>query len=211
MEEARAVAVAVAAEAHFKYENGGSSMRVPVEIIAAIAVVVILILVVMSTYNSLVVKRNRVQNAWSQIDVQLKRRFDLIPNLIETVKGYASHESKTLETVTAARTKYMSAGSHQDAMEANDALSQSLGRLFAVAEAYPDLKANTSFVSLQNELTNTEDKIGFSRQFYNDTAMTFNNAVQMFPSNIIAGIFGFKPEPFFRATEAETSVPEVKF
>ena len=180
-------------------------------IIGLLAVVLVLALLVMATFNGLVSKRNKVANSWSQIDVQLKRRFDLIPNLLETVKGYASHERQTFEAVTQARTNYMSAGNHQDAMKANGELSQGLGRLFAVAEAYPELKANTNFQDLQHELTKTEDKISFSRQFYNDVTMDYNNAVQMFPSSILANMFNFMEEPFFRADENETAAPQIKF
>ncbi len=174
-------------------------------------VLLVVALIAMAAYNGLVSKRNKVANSWSQIDVQLKRRFDLIPNLLETVKGYAAHERQTFETVTQARTKYMSAGSHQDAMSANAELTQGLGRLMAVAEAYPELKANENFQELQRELTKTEDKITFARQFYNDVTMDYNNAVQMFPTNILANMFNFIEEPFFRVDENETATPKVKF
>ncbi len=180
-------------------------------IIFLLVILVVIALIVVASYNGLVSKRNKVANSWSQIDVQLKRRFDLIPNLLETVKGYASHESQTLEAVTKARTNYMSAGTHQDAMNANTQLSQGLGRLFAVAEAYPELKANTNFLELQHELTKTEDKISFARQFYNDVTMDYNNAVQMFPSSILANMFNFIEEPFFRVDESETAAPQIKF
>lgn len=177
----------------------------------ALVILAVLVLIFIFMYNGLVGKRNKVRNAWSQIEVQLKRRFDLIPNLMETVKGYATHEKDTLEQVTAARTKYMSAGTPDDKMKANGELTQVLGRLFAVAEAYPDLKANTNFMELQTELSKTEDKIGFSRQFYNDVVMNYNNSVQMFPTNIIASMTGFKTEPFFDAEEAVYQAPKVKF
>lgn len=177
----------------------------------AIIVIVVLVLYVMATYNSLVGKRNKVKNSWSQIDVQLKRRFDLIPNLLETVKGYAAHEKETFQAVTEARTKYMSAGNHQDAIDADSALTKGLGKLFAVAEAYPELKANTNFLELQEELTKTEDKIGFARQFYNDVVMDYNNSVQMVPSSIVAGLFGFAPEEFIKVDEAEAAAPKIKF
>ena len=180
-------------------------------LIVLVIIVLVLALIVMATYNGLVGKRNKVANSWSQIDVQLKRRFDLIPNLLETVKGYAAHERQTFEAVTQARTNFMSAGSHQDAMKANVELSQGLGRLFAVAEAYPELKANTNFQDLQHELTKTEDKITFARQFYNDVTMDYNNTVQMFPSSILANMFNFIEEPFFTVDEAETAVPQIKF
>lgn len=178
-------------------------------IVLIVAGVLLLYFVLM--YNSLVGKRNKVKNSWGQIDVQLKRRFDLIPNLIETVKGYAKHERETFEAVTAARTKYLSAATPEDMMKANGEMTQVLGRLFAVAEAYPELKANVNFLELQGELSRTEDKISFARQFYNDVVMEYNNAVQMFPGNIIAGISGFREEPFFRADEDEKDAPQVKF
>ncbi len=180
-------------------------------VLVLIAIPLILAVIAMSTYNSLVSKRNKVANSWSQIDIQLKRRFDLIPNLLETVKGYASHERQTFEAVTRARTNYMSAGSHQDAMKANGELSQCLGRLFAVTESYPELKANGNFQELQRELSKTEDKISFARQFYNDVTMEYNNAVQMFPSSILAGMFSFIEEPFFRVEENETAAPQIEF
>lgn len=180
-------------------------MFIAIMILAALALILVLI------YNSLVAKRNKVRNSWSQIDVQLKRRFDLIPNLVETVKGYAAHERTAFEAVTAARTRYMSAATPQDAMQANGELSQVLGRLMAVVEAYPELKANTNFIQLQEQLSETENKIGFSRQFYNDVVMEYNNAVQMFPTSLVAGSFGFREEPFFRAEEGERTAPQVKF
>lgn len=183
----------------------------PTPIIVLIVIAVVILLYVMTTYNKLVGKRNKVANSWSQIDVQLKRRFDLIPNLLETVKGYAAHEKQTFEDVTQARTKYMSAGSHQDAIDADSELTKGLGKLFAVAEAYPDLKANTNFLELQEELTNTEDKISFARQFYNDVVMDYNNTVQMVPASIIAGMFKFTIEEFIHVDEAEAAVPKIKF
>lgn len=177
----------------------------------AIIILVVLALIFISIYNSLVGKRNKVRNSWGQIDVQLKRRFDLIPNLVETVKGYAAHEKSTYEQVTEARTKYMSAGTPEDMMKANGELTQVLGRLFAVAEAYPELKANTNFQELQAELSKTEDKISFSRQFYNDVVMDYNNSVQMFPSSFIASLTGFREEAFFNIDETEKEVPLIKF
>ena len=179
--------------------------------IILLAVVLVVALIVMSTYNGLVSKRNKVGNSWSQIDIQLKRRFDLIPNLLEVVKGYAAHERQTFEAVIQARNNFISAGSHQDAMKANGELSQGLGRLFAVAEAYPELKSNTNFQELQRELTKTDDKISFARQFYNDVTMDYNNAVQMFPSNILANMFNFVEEPYFNIDENETAAPQIKF
>jgi len=183
----------------------------PYFITVIVLVILALALYAVGTYNGLVKKRNKVLNSWSQIDVQLKRRFDLIPNLVEIVKGYAAHESQIFEKVSEARAKYMSAGSHQDAIKANNELSQGLGRLFAVSEAYPELKANTNFQELQRELSKTEDKISFSRQFYNDVVLDYNNAVQMFPSSFFANMFNFVEEPFFRVDENETEAPQIKF
>ncbi|MDO8685263.1 MAG: LemA family protein [Clostridiales bacterium] len=177
----------------------------------ALIVIGVLVVFFISIYNGLVGKRNKVKNSWSQIEVQLKRRFDLIPNLLETVKGYAAHERQTFEAVTSARTKFMAAQSPVDKMQANSELTQVLGRLFAIAEAYPELKANINFLELQGELSKTEDKIGFARQFYNDVVMEYNNAVQMFPSSIIAGIGGFREEPFFQMDEVERIAPQIKF
>lgn len=174
-------------------------------------VVAVIVLYVISTYNGLVVLRNKVKDQWSQIEVQLKRRADLIPNLVETVKGYAAHEKDTLEAVVSARNKAVSATTPEDEMQANGELSQALGRLFALTEAYPDLKANTNFVDLQNQLKETEDKISYSRQFYNDTVLKYQNKKESFPSNIIAGMFGFKTFKFFEAEEQDRKVPEVKF
>ena len=174
-------------------------------------VVAVIVLYVISTYNGLVVLRNKVKDQWSQIEVQLKRRADLIPNLVETVKGYAAHEKDTLEAVVSARNKAVSATTPEAEMQANGELSQALGRLFALTEAYPDLKANTNFVDLQNQLKETEDKISYSRQFYNDTVLKYQNKKESFPSNSIAGMFGFKTFKFFEAEEQERKVPEVKF
>ncbi len=185
-------------------------MLLTVIIIVAVIAVIIGIAAI-STYNGLVGKRNKVSNSWSQIDVQLKRRFDLIPNLVETVKGYASHENQTLEAVVNARNSYMNASSHQDVMKANSELSQGLSRLMMLSEAYPALQANANFQELQKELTKTEDKVTFARQFYNDVVMSYNNSIQMFPSNIFANAFNFNEEPFFTIDEKETVVPKVKF
>ncbi len=175
------------------------------------AVLLLLILFAISTYNSLVVKRNRVRNSWAQIDVQLKKRFDLVPNLVETVKGYAKHEAGTLEAVVKARNQYISAGTPEEMMKANTEMTGALSRLFALAESYPDLKANTNFIELQGELSELEEKIAYARQFYNDTVMIFNNAIQMVPSNIIAGLFGFREEPYFKAEETERQNVKVQF
>lgn len=176
-----------------------------------LGVIVLLALFVMSNYNALVKLRNMVKDQWSQIDVLLKRRADLIPNLVETVKGYVKHEKETLEAVINARNKAVSAQTTEDEMKANGELSGALSKLFALAESYPDLKANTNFMDLQNNLKETEDKIAYARQFYNDAVLKYKNKLEMFPSNIIAGLFGFKPEPFFEATEAEKENPKVKF
>ena len=176
-----------------------------------VAVVVIGGLLV-AIYNGLVRLRNQVRNAWSQIDVQLKRRHDLIPNLVETVKGYAGHEKQTLENVVKARSQAVSAQGVEAQSMAEGELSSALGRLMVVVEQYPDLKANQNFLALQEELSSTENKISFSRQHYNDSAMVMNNKVESFPSNIIAGMFGFKREPFFEVQdEAEREAPKVQF
>jgi LemA protein len=186
-------------------------------IIAAIIVGVVLLLLVIwlfATYNGLVRLRNQTKNAWSQIDVQLKRRHDLIPNLVETVKGYAAHERQTLEAVTQARNIAVGAvgkGVGEQA-KAEGELSGALSRLLAVVERYPDLKANQNFLALQEELTSTENKISFSRQYYNDSVLNYNNKIQMAPSNIVAGIFGFKAGEFFQVTAAEErEAPKVSF
>ncbi|MFO8010451.1 MAG: LemA family protein [Dehalococcoidia bacterium] len=174
----------------------------------------LLIIGLIITYNGLVRLRNQMRNAWSQIDVQLKRRHDLIPNLVETVKGYASHERQTFEEVTNARNLAQGAvGKGVDAQSrAEGELSGALSRLLAVAENYPDLKANQNFLALQEELTSTENKIAFSRQFFNDSVLSYNNKIQMFPSNIIAGIFNFKAGDFFEVeTPTERAVPQVNF
>ncbi|MFW0859509.1 MAG: LemA family protein [Dehalococcoidia bacterium] len=183
-----------------------------VYVIIGIAVLLIIWLVI--TYNGLVRLRNQVKNAWSQIDVQLKRRHDLIPNLVNTVKGYAAHERETLEGVTNARNLAQAAiGSGVAAQaKAEGELSGFLSRLLAVSESYPDLKANQNFLALQEELRSTENRIAFSRQFYNDSVMGFNNKIHMLPSNIIAGMFRFKEGEFFEIeTPAEREVPRVSF
>lgn len=177
----------------------------------AIIVLVILALFAIVTYNGLVKSRMQTQEAWSQIDVQLKRRNDLIPNLIETVKGYADYEEKTFEKITQLRTQVLSASTPNETMQASDALAKQVSGLFAVAENYPDLKANASFVKLQDELTNTENKISYSRQLYNTTTANYNTKLQTFPSNILAGIFGFKASEFLQTPEEEKAVPKVEF
>jgi len=170
-----------------------------------IGIVVILIVAFVGIYNTLVRKRNQVRNAWAQIDVQLKRRYDLIPNLVETAKGYMKHERETLEAVTNARNLAQQAGAAGVGARAKveGELSSVLSRLLAVAENYPDLKANQNFLALQEELSSTENKIGFSRQFYNDSVLRYNNQTQVFPSNVVAGMTGFKAEEFFEVTVAE--------
>ena len=164
------------------------------------------------TYNGLVRFRNRVRNAWSQIDVQLKRRHDLVPNLVETVKGYAGHEKDTLERVIQARNQAAQATGVAQQSAAEGMLSQALGRLMVVVEQYPDLKANQNFLALQEELTSTENKIGFSRQYYNDEVMQYNTKIQSVPANIVAGMFRFGQEAFFELEDqAERQVPKVQF
>jgi LemA protein len=182
-----------------------------IAIIVVIAIVVVVAITIALLYNGLVRRRNQVDNAWSQIDVQLKRRHDLIPNLVEAVKDYMSYEQETLTKVTDARAAAVSAGSQgpEAQARAENALTQSLRSLFAVAENYPDLKANQNVLSLQEELTTTENKISFARQFYNDSVMTFNMMIQQFPSNLIAGMFNFTARQFFQAEEADKEVPKV--
>jgi LemA protein len=166
-------------------------------------------------YNGLVNKRVEMENSWSQIDVQLKRRYDLIPNLVETVKGYASHEKETLEKVIQARNQAMNARGVAQQAEAENMLSGTLKTLFAVSEAYPDLKANQNFLGLQEELKATENRIGFARQHYNDVVGQYNSALQRFPSNVVGGMFGFKPGEFFKLDVTEAAevrkAPQVKF
>jgi LemA protein len=168
-----------------------------------IGILVILVIFIIGSYNSLVQLRQRVQNSWSQVDVQLKRRYDLIPNLVNTVKGYAEHEKSTLERVTEARSRAQAAGSIQEQSQAESILSGALRSLLAVAEAYPDLKANTNFQQLQSDLTETESKIAFARQFYNDTVQKYNTKIEVFPSNIVAGLFKFQKSPYFTLEETE--------
>ena len=180
-------------------------------IIGIIIVVVLIAIYIVATYNGLVGMRNRVKDQWSQIDVQLKRRFDLIPNLVETVKGYASHEQETLKGVIEARNKFNVAKTPEEEMKANDQLSNFVSKLFALSEAYPDLKANQNFMSLQSDLKDTEDKIASARQFYNDTVLTLNNKIEMFPSNIVASMFKFTKEPFFEANDESKEAVKVQF
>ncbi|MBL7140885.1 MAG: LemA family protein [Planctomycetes bacterium] len=179
-------------------------------IVGGLVLVVGLWLVVI--YNGLVGLRNQVKNAWSQIDVQLKRRYDLIPNLVETVKGYAGHEKETLERVIQARQRGIDASSVKEQQEAENLITGALRQLFALSEAYPNLKANENFLQLQEELASTENKIGFSRQYYNDTVQQFNTRQEQFPANMVAGMMGFKAADFFELEEpAAREAPKVKF
>lgn len=176
-----------------------------------LGIVAALILFVIAAYNRFVTLRNRIENAWAQIDVQLRRRYDLIPNLIETVRGYATHEREVFEKVTEARAKAIAAGSVAQQAQAENMLTQALRSLFAVAEAYPQLRANENFVKLQEELSQTESKIAFSRQFYNDTVLQYDNARESFPTNIIATRAGFGPKEYFEAEPASREPVKVKF
>ncbi len=176
-----------------------------------LGIIIIIILWVIIMYNGLIRLKNRVDEAWSDIDVQLKRRYDLIPNLINTVKGYAAHEKEVFEKVTEARTQAMGAGTAQEKAGAENMLTGALKSLFAVAEAYPDLKANQNFLELQRELTDTEDKIQAARRFYNGNVRDFNTKVQVFPTNIIAGMLNFTSRDFFEMEESEKAVPKVEF
>jgi len=177
-----------------------------------LGVAVVLVLMFIGLYNALVRLRNQVKNGWSQIDVQLKRRHDLVPNLIETAKGYMKHERETLENITAARSRAMGAEGVGATSKAEGALSGAMSKFFLVVENYPDLKANQNFLSLQEELSSTENKIAFSRQSYNDQVMFYNNKIEMFPSNMVAGMFQFKAEEFFEIEDAaEKVVPKVDF
>ncbi|HMF83889.1 MAG TPA: LemA family protein [Acidimicrobiia bacterium] len=174
-------------------------------------IVVLIVLVFILSYNGLVRLRNRIDNAWSQIDVQLKRRYDLIPNLVETVKGYAAHERGVFEQVTQARANAINAQGPQQQAEAENVLSGALKSLFAVAEAYPDLKANQNFLSLQEELTSTEDRVAYARQFYNDSVLSYNNKLQTFPRNVIAGMFNFEKREYFEGEPEATGPVRVQF
>ena len=176
-------------------------------LIVVIVLVVLLGLWAVLLYNGLVRKRNRVDNSWAQVEVQLKRRHDLVPNLVETVKGYAAHERGTFDSVTQARAAATSASGPAAAGAAEGILSQALGKLFAVAEAYPELKASQNFLDLQSQLRDTEDKVAVSRQVYNDTVLTYNNAIQVFPAVLVAGALGFKQREFFEVEDAEDREP----
>lgn len=183
-------------------------------IVALIIVVVLIVIIggyVLMTYNGLVSLRNRIENAWAQIDVQLKRRYDLIPNLVETVKGYASHEKETLERVIQARNAGMGASGPQEQAQAENMLSGALKSLFALSEAYPDLKANQNFLQLQEELTGTEGRIAYARQFYNDTVYKYNTKIQSFPANMLANSFNFNEREYFQADDEERGPVNVQF
>lgn len=183
----------------------------PVWLIVVIVIIVLILLWFFATYNSLIVLRNRVKDQWSQIDVQLKRRADLIPNLVETIKGYAKHEKGTLEDVVKARNTFVSAKSPEEEMKASGELTQALSKLMMLTESYPELKANENFLGLQGDLRDTEDKISTMRQFYNDTVLKYNNKVEMIPSNIVANICHFQKSTFFEINEQERNAPKVSF
>jgi LemA protein len=184
----------------------------PIWLLVVIIVAAVLLLLLVWLYNRLVRLRNRTQNAWAQVDVQLRRRYDLIPNLIESVKGYAAHEKTTFEDVTQARTAAQQAQGVQQQAQAENVLTAALGRLFAVAEQYPQLRATENFQQLQASLEDTEQKIAVSRQVYNDTVLTYNNAIQTVPTNMVAGVFHFQPRDFFEVDEpAAREAPQVKF
>ncbi len=180
-------------------------------LIVLLIVLAVVVFYLIGTFNGLVVLRNRIENAWSQIDVQLKRRTDLIPNLVETVKGYATHEREVFQKVTEARSALMSAQGVKNQAEANNMLTGALKSLFAVAEAYPELKANQNFMMLQEELSGTESKIAYARQFYNDTVLKYDNMREKFPSNIVASMFNFAAREYFEVGEAEREPVKVKF
>ena len=180
-------------------------------IIVIVGVVLLLVFYVIGVYNKLVNARNKVKDQFAQIDVQLKRRSDMIPNLVETVKGYAKHEENTFKEVIEARNKFTVASTPEDEMKANNELTSAVRQLFALSESYPELKADTSFLKLQSNLEETEDKISSARQFYNDTVLSLNNKVELFPSNLVAKIFGFKKEAFFEAETEAKVAPKVQF
>lgn len=179
--------------------------------VIALIILVVIAIWLIATYNGLIQARNKVRNAFAQIDTQLQRRFDLIPNLVETVKGYAAHEKELLENVTASRSGYMNATTAAEKMAADNQLTSTLKTLFAVSENYPELKANENFSKLQDDLKGTEDKVAFSRQFYNDSVTKFNDKLLVFPTNIIGSMFGFKAEELFKTDEAAKVAPKVQF
>ena len=180
-------------------------------LLVILGLVILLVLIGIGYQNKFVKLQERVKNSWSQIDVQLQKRFDLIPNLVEVVKGYATHEKETLERVVAARTHYTTAGKVDEKIKARGELGSVLSRLMMVSESYPELKANTNFLDLQNQLKDIENKIGFARQFYNDTVTAYNQAIRMIPGNIFAGMFNFKEEPLFKVESEVREAPKVKF
>jgi LemA protein len=180
-------------------------------IIIIVAVLALLLLLLVYLYNKLVRLRNRTQNAWAQVNVQLRRRYDLIPNLVESVKGYAAHERGTFEEVTRARTAAQEARTVPEQAQAENVLTAAIGRLFAVAEAYPELRATENFQQLQQQLTDVEQKIAVSRQVFNDTVLTYNNSIQTVPTNVIAGMFNFEPRTFFEIEDPVREAPRVQF
>lgn len=180
-------------------------------IIVVVAIILFLVFYIIGTYNNLVNARNKVKDQFAQIDVELKRRADMIPNLVETVKGYAKHEEKTLTEVIEARNKMTTANGINEELEASNQITSALNKLFALSEAYPDLKANENFMSLQNDLKETEDKLSYARSFYNDTVLNYNNMREQFPSNIVAGIFKFEKIDFFKTDEKSKENVQVKF
>jgi LemA protein len=180
-------------------------------IVIVIAIVVVLLLAVVAMYNRLVRLRNRAENSWSQVDVQLRRRYDLIPNLVEAVKGYASHERATFDEVTQARTAAQQAKGVEDQAKAENMLTAAIGRLFAVAEAYPELRATENFQQLQAQLADVEQNIAVSRQVYNDTVLSYDNALETVPTNIVAGLFNFSPRAYFETEDATREAPSVQF
>jgi LemA protein len=180
-------------------------------LLVVVAIVVLLALILVGAYNGLIRRRNRVESGWAQIDVQLQRRHDLIPNLVETVKGYATHERSVLEAVTAARSQAVGASGVDDKGKAEQGVTGALRQLFAVAEQYPDLKANQNFLALQEELAGTEGRIAYARQFYNDEVRGLNTRIQSFPSSVIASLFGFKERAYFQADEAAAGPVAVQF
>ena len=182
-----------------------------IALIVILAVVVLIILYAVVAYNGLVRLRNRVENAWAQIDVQLKRRLDLIPNLVETVKGYAAHEKTTLDAVIQARNQGIGAAGPAQAAQADNAITGALRQLFALSESYPDLKANQNFLALQEELTATEGRVAYARQFYNDSVLKYNTKIQQLPTNIMAAIAHFGPREYFEAEETAREAPKVQF
>jgi LemA protein len=180
-------------------------------VIVLVVIVVLLLIVVLAMYNRLVRLRNRAENSWAQVDVQLRRRYDLIPNLVEAVKGYAAHERSTFDEVTQARTAAQQAQGVEDKAQAENMLTAAIGRLFAVAEAYPELRATENFQQLQAQLAETEQNIAISRQVYNDTVLTYDNALETVPTNIVAGIFSFHPRAYFETEGVTREAPSVQF